>query len=398
MLESVVSQDLCTGCGACSLVCPKGAISFDRDKVVPIMSLDPEVCAGCTACSDVCPGLDTGTDESERRLFGRTRSEDERWLGVFDRYAGMASTDAEIHERSASGGATTTLLLSSARTLGATLFLTMGRDPEEGWRAAPSLTDDPAVVVGNCQSTYQLAPYLGALRAAFDTRPDDRVAVVGLACHMQALRKLQRHDSDIGRWARDKIVLLIETACSSNTLPNGTRQILVNVLEKDVRDIKSVKFREGPYPGNFKAVDESDNGHVVPFWQILGDLKQNKTFRCLSCGDWMSGLADISVCDGDPNIFDTSVNLKAIRKHGRVIVRTATGESIVGECVRSGLVETWPIEFLGFNLGLERKMNRRRHYELSGRKISGGSSAPDRFDAGQLVSDDELIDPRKYKQ
>ncbi|AWV02723.1 hydrogenase [Burkholderia sp. JP2-270] len=397
--QEVLEPALCAGCGACGLVCPKQLIRFDKDRITPVLDFDTDACATCDApCHAVCPGADPATDASEEHLFGRRRTVDERWLGIVGSVLGATSTSEEIRARSASGGAATALLLESRRYLDVKHVLSMGRDAAEGWRAAPVVSNETEHIVGNAQSTYQMAPYLVALRAVYEATPGDNVAVVGLACHIQALRKLQRLDSALGRWARERIVLLVETACSSNTLPAGTSSIVSGVLGLELDEVVDVKYREGAYPGNFQTRTRDGRAHVVQFWEILGKLKENKTHRCLTCGDWMSGLADISVSDGDPNIFDASVNGATIAKHARLIVRTPLGGALIEHAVEQGVLERWAIDLSGFNLGLERKRNRRRHYELSALPIPKGPGAGDAFERDSLRSDDELINPETYKR
>jgi len=46
-----VRKDLCTGCGACTAVCPTGAISLDGGTA----RIDQSRCIGCQACARACP-------------------------------------------------------------------------------------------------------------------------------------------------------------------------------------------------------------------------------------------------------------------------------------------------------------------------------------------------------
>lgn len=50
--KAQVSKDYCVACGACTYVCPIGAI-----KVVQGMfaEVDQNKCIGCSKCADVCP-------------------------------------------------------------------------------------------------------------------------------------------------------------------------------------------------------------------------------------------------------------------------------------------------------------------------------------------------------
>jgi coenzyme F420 hydrogenase subunit beta len=145
------------------------------------------------------------------------------------------------------------------------------------------------------------------------------------------------------------------------------------------------------------VTDVHQQKHAVEFWKILGKLKENKTHRCLTCGDWMSGLADVSVCDGDPNIFNASVNGASAAKHARVIVRTQAGSEICDYAARARLLDRWPIDLTGFNLGLERKRNRRRHYEQKNLPIPYGPSAKEIYELSELRTDEELINPDRYR-
>ncbi|MUZ74096.1 4Fe-4S dicluster domain-containing protein [Agrobacterium vitis] len=397
--ENVLDSNLCAGCGACQLVCPEQLVVLHPDTLQPVLDFDPASCGDCHLCHDVCPGADPGTDAAEMQLFGRERQSSERWLGIHIDLFGARSTRADVFEASASGGTVTTLLLASRSDgFGVDHVLTMGRNPDAGWRAKGVVSGDEETIIANAQSTYQLAPYLAELRGLYEHCRNDKIAVVGLACHMQAIRKLQQLQGDIADWARENIILLIETACSSSTLPKGTADIVEGCLNLPLDAVSDLRYRSGPYPGKLTVSTKDGGSHALEFWQILKELKGGKNHRCLSCGDWMSGLADISVCDGDPNIFDASINGTAFGKYGRVLVRTPIGQKLADYCRDEGLLEQWPIDLEGFNLGLERKRNRRRSYEAGALPVPQGPSAPDIFDPEQILSDEALIDPKRYKR
>lgn len=393
--EAVLNPELCTSCGACELVCPADVIGFDG--LEPVLRTDDWTdadCRSCSDCLDVCPGADPGTAESEVQLFGHTRSSADRWLGIRRRIVGGFATDPAIFAASASGGSITALLDFALTRRRADAVLSMGRSGQEPWRAMPAVSRDPAALLETAQSTYQLAPYLGALRPLRLECPDERVAVVGVACHVQAIRILQRLDTAAGQWARDRIVLLVEPACSSGTPPSGTASVITNLMNLPLADVTRLRFREGDYPGAVHVRTVHHQNHELEFWKAVRHFSANKTHRCLSCGDWMSGLADVSVSDGDPNIFDSSIRADAAAKHGRVYVRTAVGDRMVDEAVAAGVLHTWDIELTGMNLGLERKRNRRARYERSGRPVPLGPIRGYRENT-EIVSDEELLAVRR---
>lgn len=46
-----VDKNVCVGCGACTGVCPVGAITLKGGVAV----IDPKKCIGCGACLATCP-------------------------------------------------------------------------------------------------------------------------------------------------------------------------------------------------------------------------------------------------------------------------------------------------------------------------------------------------------
>jgi len=52
MAKAIVDQSKCLGCGACTGVCPVGAIAIDASGKAAV---DASKCVGCGACAGVCP-------------------------------------------------------------------------------------------------------------------------------------------------------------------------------------------------------------------------------------------------------------------------------------------------------------------------------------------------------
>ncbi|CAD0007368.1 Coenzyme F420 hydrogenase/dehydrogenase, beta subunit C-terminal domain [Flavobacterium salmonis] len=391
--DEILKKDLCTGCGACDLVCPKDYIKFNEVFAEPITSnIENLNCGDCNLCYDVCPGFDAKTAENEKIIFGRVRKDEERWLGITEKLYGGKSNDPEVFNRSSSGGCVTTFLQAATKRYQIDYILVMGRDEIKPWRSAPILVQDASKLLNYCQSTYQLSPYLGKLKKIYRDHPEKNIAIVGLACHIQAIRKLQQIKGEIGEWAKNKIKFLIETACSSNTTYAGTEEIIKEIAGLELEDVKSIHYREGKYPGNIVIQTLSDDTYEVPFWKALHCFKKNKTHRCLSCADWMSGLSDVSVSDGDPNIFKSSLGLDDIEKHGRVFIRTKIGIELANYAVDNDFITLWEINFgdINKNLGLERKKNRRIFYE------QGNSPIPlapilNFKENSEYITDEELI-------
>jgi coenzyme F420 hydrogenase subunit beta len=341
----------------------------------------------------MCPGADPKTPEAEDVLFGRRRTKENYWLGNYTDVVVSRATDKEIYESSGSGGSVSALLAHAIESFGFDWALVCGRDPQRPYRASPVICHDPKQTHKYAQSTYQLSAHLTALRPILESPEPSRGAVAGLACHMQAIRGLQRLDSPIGQRARERIGFIIEIACSSNTLPSGTETLITDHLHLALEDVANVLYRDGePYPGSFTVVTKDDKRHRLPLFHAFRHFKDHKTHRCLSCPDWLSGLADISVIDGDPNIYIASLNGGSeFRKTGTLLVRTPVGKALLESAARAGaLLMAKAVLRLSGNLGLERKRSRRLYYERVDRPISAGP-VPGFVDADDVLDDEALL-------
>ena len=115
--REILDQDMCTRCGACVAVCEPGFLEMGDDGLpVPLMAPESMPCGTCSLCLDVCPGKDTATPRSEMSLFGRTRTPDERWTGIYRQSLVLTSNNPRVLSGAAAGGAGTTLMLTALRS------------------------------------------------------------------------------------------------------------------------------------------------------------------------------------------------------------------------------------------------------------------------------------------
>ena len=59
-IRDIVKKELCTICGTCIAICPKGAIKLTIDEKIGnyIPKIKDEKCDNCGICLKVCPGVD----------------------------------------------------------------------------------------------------------------------------------------------------------------------------------------------------------------------------------------------------------------------------------------------------------------------------------------------------
>lgn len=91
MIDFDFSQNCC-GCGACSNICPTGAIQmFSGEAGFLYPRVDASMCVECRKCEGVCPHLNPPAQEPFSQSVAKA------WL--------YASKDSEVKKRSASGAA-----------------------------------------------------------------------------------------------------------------------------------------------------------------------------------------------------------------------------------------------------------------------------------------------------
>jgi coenzyme F420 hydrogenase subunit beta len=162
-------------------------------------------------------------------------------------------------------------------------------------------------------------------------------------------------------------------------------------LGVDPEDVKSLRYRAGGYPGDFTVETRDGSVYKYPFFEMVKDFTRFKTFRCDACPDWWSGLADVSIADGDPNIFATSLHGASRRPTSTVMVRTAVGARLLAEAAAQGLLTADASVFdASQSLGLQRKRNRyNRIAGDAGRPIPSAPATD--ATAGPPKSDAEVI-------
>jgi coenzyme F420 hydrogenase subunit beta len=389
--NEILDQDMCARCGACVAVCPPNWLAIGPDGT-PVTTVHPEAmdCGTCSLCLDVCPGKDTAMPRSEASIFGRSRTPAERWTGIFRQSLVLTSTDPRVLKGAAAGGAGTTLMLTTLRSGLADAVIVVGRDADRPWVPAAVITDSEDEVIRCGQTSYCLTPNLQLLR---DPRYE-RIALIGVPCEIQAVRKM-RTLVPMPEVA-EKVVLAVEIACASSTMLAGTEFLITEKLGVALEDVVEMRYRDGEYPGEFAVKTRGGERRTLPFFEVVDEFKRFKTHRCLVCGDWWSGIADVSISDGDPNIYASSQSGAKPPRQSIVMTRTQEGEKIVQAAVKLGLATVTPRAFVSDqNLGLQRK---RFRYASFAAAMPNRVPAPpvDYEETEALLSDNEVIDRMSY--
>lgn len=182
-IDVVVANDLCTACGACASVCPQDAISMvETPWGMLYANRDGTRCTGCGLCARVCPGwhvadglLPAGLDPFKGKILAAFKCQ---------------ASDGGLLSDAQSGGAATALLYHLLQ-LGQVDKAVVTQMPDDGTlRPKVLVTADREQISRARGSKYCPVPLNAALAGAGSQ--EEKLAFVGVACHVHGLRNAQR--------------------------------------------------------------------------------------------------------------------------------------------------------------------------------------------------------------
>ncbi|MEA3253893.1 MAG: coenzyme F420 hydrogenase/dehydrogenase beta subunit N-terminal domain-containing protein, partial [Chloroflexota bacterium] len=293
-IKEITDRSLCTGCGTCVALCPSSAIKLikDNSRGLYLPSIDDEACNQCGICLDVCPGHSVDFRELNKDVFGK-EPEDILLGNYLGCYIGHA-TDYEIRYNSASGGLVTALLIFALEEgmIDGALATRMKRDnPLE---PEPFIARTKEEIISAAKSKYCPVPANITLREILAR--DGKYAVVGLPCHIQAVRKAE----GINGRLKERIGLHFGLVC--NHMPTFlATEYLLRKVGVSKGQVSKINYRGEGWPGQMTIALKSGVTKLVPFFSKLywGIAYQDFFYptRCTMCVDKICELADISFMD-----------------------------------------------------------------------------------------------------
>jgi coenzyme F420 hydrogenase subunit beta len=301
LYREVAANDLCAGCGACVVACPRNVLAYSSSATRPYQTDEasgPDRCrfgeAGCDACTRVCARFRAEPATLEESRFGRPRHPEEVAGPELKRLL-LRATQSSGQD----GGLVTATLAWALRTGRVEGAVVAGRDPKRPWRNMPVIATTPEEVLASSGSRYTYSSNLLRLR---DASPTSRLAFVGTPCQIGGLVKAQ--SSALKRFR--PVVFSIALMCSEvfeeraflEDLLEGTfgldltkiskinvkGRLLVHSEQEDLSHIA-----EGRVPGSKARLRE---GGIVDI--PLREVRRTVRPQCATCTDFAGALADMS--------------------------------------------------------------------------------------------------------
>ena len=298
-IAQVVKDELCTGCGTCSALCPEEAIKLmiNEKKGIYVPVLNEEKCNNCGICYEVCPGHEVDFKQLNLEIFGK-EPEDILIGNYLNCYVGH-STNYDIRYKSSSGGLVVALLifaLEEGLIDGALVTRMKKNNPLE---PEPFIARTITEIIEAMGAKYCPVPANIALKEILNSKEGEKFAVVGLPCHIHGIRKAEQ----INEKLKDKIVLHLGIFCSYGIDFLATEYILQRMnIQREI--VTGIDYRGGDFPPGTVSI-KLKNGNIkkishVEFWRMIFThfVTWFSPIRCMLCCDQTCELADISIGSG----------------------------------------------------------------------------------------------------
>lgn len=285
-IQSVLDNDVCTGCGICSNICPENCIKTDlnAEKGYYSTKLDNQTCVDCGLCKEVCP------------IYTWNNQIVNSFVGNIERiYSGFSNN--EIHRReSASGGITTSILMYMFQKGLIDAAVVAFRKKENPLESELKIVSSVEEIYKSKGSVYSPTSYNEIINKIIES-PFTKFAIVGLPCHIEGITRL----SSFNKKLRAKIFLKLALVCGHTPSIKGYDYSLrhLNVKKESVTFLSN---RGNGWPGVLKIKMDNNTEIQLPYsskysWGMTFSSLLFTPPGCKHCVDSTGYCADISICD-----------------------------------------------------------------------------------------------------
>ncbi len=330
-ISKVISKNVCIGCGACVGICPNSALKMVKTQQTYLPIVSTEKCGNCGLCLRICPSESVDFKSLNLMLF--EKEPDDALSGNYLKsYIGF-STDLTLRLNSSSGGLVSQLLINALNQGIINAAIVTKMNNEKPLEPEPFVARSNEEIKNASKSKYCPVP-LGKMLKEVIEEKHGKFAVVGLPCHIQAIRKAEKICPDL----KNKIVLHVGLACGHAPTFLATDFLLWN-LKIDKKSVAQIQYRSEGWPGYFSVFLKNGKKVMISYNSLYyWGLAFGQFFympRCALCGDKLCELADVSFGDAWTNDLISTDNLGT----SFVISRNKVGEKLLQEAVETKSIQ-----------------------------------------------------------
>lgn len=252
-----------------------------------------DLCSECGLCDtyyihyvkEACAFINQQFDPLETQTHGRARdldNPDEVYFGVHQQM--MAARKTEPIPGAQWTGIVSTIACEMLNRGMVEGVVCVQNTPEDRFQPMPIIARTPAEVLAAKVNKPTLSPNLSVLEQ-IEQSGMKRLLVIGVGCQIQALRSVEKH------LGLEKLYVL-GTPCVDNV----TRAGLQKFLDTTSRSPDTVVYYEFMQDFRVHFKHEDGSTETVPFFGLnTKELKDIFAPSCMSCFDYVNGLADLVV-------------------------------------------------------------------------------------------------------
>ena len=259
VISHVVKQNLCTGCGTCAAICPIGSLAMRLNECGEFVPVLCDECNDCDLCISVCPQLSHNPDNVDvQHIISTTSSDVLGYSHELKTWAGYA-VDSSRRLHSASGGMLTLVLqhLLDSQQIDAAIVVGP-RNSKTGPLFQAKLVRTPEELDACAGSKYYPVELSKVLHELKSTK--ERVAIVGLPCHVSAARLLIGKSKQL----REQIRYIFGLVCGHGVSTKFTELLAAAVrVPLDKVDTVSYRGKEGRLKASDFAFSAFQNDRII---------------------------------------------------------------------------------------------------------------------------------------
>lgn len=283
-VKKIIKNALCSGCGACYVVCPKNCIEIIEGNL-NFPKINESKCSDCGACLNVCPGMQL----HNRLISNQFITEDSN--KILETKI-IWSSDDVVRFKAASGGFITGLAINliedkivdgiicvkpnKLNPLGSEVFIAKSREDiieASGSRYIPS---------SNCLYLKNVINLKG------------KYVFVGKPCEIEGLVNLEK----IYPKLKERVIYKIALMCHHTPRREGVMNYL-NKKNINIDEIRNITFRGEGWPGKVKIELINNEKVEDDYFNVWNNyLSKAIPYRCSICDNPLGHYSD--ACVGDP--------------------------------------------------------------------------------------------------